>query len=178
MRQISANYAALFYTLKDRMHYPVFVDVHRSQVTIKEQLVRLNVDGTLPPAFAAEGPLRIYQAPERRSCKKRVAYVLIREGGSSTIPSRRELANNIAKIVKILRKMEKRSNLVGKIAKKGDSHERIMRTLFCNMKMLYRVSETVEIRSRLLPRGGDSYFLCLSMNRRVTCQPRGNLKFL
>jgi hypothetical protein len=48
----------------------VLVDVHRSQVTIEEQLVRLDVDGTLPPALGAEGPLRIYQAPECRSCNK------------------------------------------------------------------------------------------------------------
>lgn len=42
------------------MDYFVFVDVHRSQVTIEEQLVRFDVDGTLPSAFGAEGPLRIY----------------------------------------------------------------------------------------------------------------------
>lgn len=59
-----------FAELKDWIDYPVFVDVHRSQVTIEEQLIRVDVDGTLPPAFAAQGPLRIYQTPERRSCKK------------------------------------------------------------------------------------------------------------
>lgn len=48
----------------------MFVDVHWSQVTIEKQLVRFDVDGTLSPSFGAEGPLRIYQSPKRRSCKK------------------------------------------------------------------------------------------------------------
>jgi len=61
---------ALFCEPKDWIDYFVLVDVHRSQVTIEEQLVRLDVDGTLPSALGAEGPLRIYQAPECRSCNK------------------------------------------------------------------------------------------------------------
>lgn len=40
-------------------NYLVLVHVHRPQVGVKQQLVRLDVDGTLPPAFAAQGPLGI-----------------------------------------------------------------------------------------------------------------------
>lgn len=40
-------------------NYLVLVHVHRPQVRVEEQLVRLDVDGTLPPPFAAEGPLGI-----------------------------------------------------------------------------------------------------------------------
>lgn len=48
-----ANYSARFCGLKNWIDYLVLVDVHRSQVTIEEQLVRLDVDGALPSSLAA-----------------------------------------------------------------------------------------------------------------------------
>ena len=52
-------------------NYLVLVHVHRPQVGVEEQLVRLDVDGALAPAFAAQGPLRIDETPKRRTCEQK-----------------------------------------------------------------------------------------------------------